>query len=205
MEDMIGKVYSHLTVIEEDGRSKDRRVLYKCLCSCGNTTIVPGCRLREGKIKSCGCRQGMTHGGAHDRLYDIWGSMRSRCHKTKGYENISVCNEWQDYSVFKEWAYANGYDENAPQWKCTIDRIDVNGNYEPNNCRWVDESVQMFNRRKAKSKLGVRGVYQRDNKYYAMISKNRKQIYLGCFERIEDAIAARKAGEMKYYGMTLEA
>lgn len=124
----------------------------------------------------------------------------------KGYENVSVCSEWRNYATFKAWAYANGYDENAPQWKCTIDRIDVTGDYEPDNCRWVDESMQMFNRRKPKSKLGIRGVYfrEREKKYYAMITKNYKQIYLGAFENVDDAVAARKAAEMKYYGIVLE-
>ena len=124
----------------------------------------------------------------------------------KGYENVSVCSEWRNYATFKAWAYANGYDENAPQWKCTIDRIDVTGDYGPDNCRWVDESMQMFNRRKPKSKLGIRGVYfrEREKKYYAMITKNYKQIYLGAFENVDDAVAARKAAEMKYYGIVLE-
>lgn len=204
---MVGNRFGELTVIEECGKSKDRRILYKCVCSCGKTTIVPGCRMREGKVKSCGCKQGTTHGGSHDRLYSIWNSMRNRCHRAKGYENVSVCDEWSDYRVFKAWAYTNGYDENAPQWKCTIDRIDVNGDYEPNNCRWVDESMQMFNRRKAQSKLGIRGVYYREKegKYYAMINKNRKQLYLGSFKNVDDAIAARKAAELKYYGTVLEA
>lgn len=203
---MIGKRFGELTVVEECGRAKDRHILYKCVCTCGKTTVLPGSRLRDGRARSCGCLQRIKHGGAHDRLYTIWRSMLSRCHKMKGYENVSVCDEWKDYRAFKAWAYVNGYDENAPQWQCTIDRIDVTGNYEPNNCRWVNESVQMFNRRKAKSRLGIRGVYQtKSKKYAAMITKNRKQFYLGVFDTIEDAISARKEAEIKYYGMTLEA
>lgn len=80
--------------------------------------------------------------------------MKRRCEspRVEGYRNygvrgIKVCEEWHDYSIFREWAYANGYDENAPFGECTIDRIDVNGNYEPNNCRWITNAEQQKNKR----------------------------------------------------------
>ena len=202
---LVGKRFGILTVLSEAGRAKDRHILYECVCECGNHKIVSGNDLLSSHTRSCGCRKGMKHGGSHDRLYKIWMSMHNRCKRTKGYEKVSICKEWHEYEPFKAWAYANGYDESAPKWQCTIDRINVDGNYAPDNCRWVNQSVQMFNRRKMHSKLGLRGVYKTKNdKYYAAITKNRKQIYLGQYDRIEDAVESRKHAELRYFGIVLE-
>ena len=99
----------------------------------------------------------VVHGGINDRLYEVWGSMKKRCNNPndKSYKNyggrgIKVCKEWnENYLSFKKWAYKNGYDENAPHGECTIDRINVNGNYEPNNCRWISNAEQQKNKRKS--------------------------------------------------------
>ena len=170
MRDLLGQKFGRLTVIgfEQSIRTNtgNLRNLWKCRCECGNEKITQDNLLITGKVVSCGCKksQRMTdmhtkHGGAkrnnEERLYHIWRSMKKRCTDKSdvnyGGRGISVCKEWMDdYSTFKEWAYNNGYDENADKGQCTIDRIDVNGNYEPNNCRWVDMVVQANNTRKSR-------------------------------------------------------
>lgn len=156
-----GRRFGKLMAVEEHGRSKDRHILWKCVCDCGNVTIVPSRDLVDGHTLSCGCRQKETiskirkkHGDRDARLYSVWKSMKKRCENpnTKSYKNygamgVKVCEEWHDYSKFKAWAIENGYDETAKRGECTIDRINPYGNYEPENCRWVSMAVQNSNKR----------------------------------------------------------
>lgn len=159
----IGQKYGRLTV-EETARVPGKTSIYwKCRCDCGNVVVVLPYKLIKGTTKSCGCykrdnRTAMNktdkvkHGGRNERLYGIWRGMKQRCYCTTckdyprwGGRGISVCPEWKDnYSVFREWAHNNGYAENL-----TIDRTDPDGNYCPDNCRWITNEDQQRNRKDA--------------------------------------------------------
>lgn len=150
--------------------------VWLCECECGNTKMVDGTSLRRGKVKSCGCllrertiERSTKHHGSYDRLYRIWSGMKYRCfnadgerYKDYGGRGITVCDEWLDYSTFREWANNSGYDPAAPFGTCTLDRIDTNGNYEPSNCRWVDYHAQALNRRPIKKPWKCRAVNRID-------------------------------------------
>lgn len=153
--------FGSLTVISlvEEFRypNGERDCRWLCHCDCGNEIVVCGKNLRSGHTKSCGClrravsRDSHTkHGMENTRLYSIWESMKQRCtnpntahYKNYGGRGICVCDAWlYSFPLFAEWALSNGYDDTL-----TLDRIDVNGNYEPENCAWATWDEQCYNKR----------------------------------------------------------
>lgn len=156
-DNLIGNKYGMLTVIEKGESTKRGKLTWKCRCDCGNIKkkSVNGYDLKSGKVKSCGCyysisnaRRNVTHGDTSSRLYRIWQGVKARCYRksTKEYayyggKGINVCKDWLEYLKFKEWAYNNGYSD-----KLTLDRIDNNKGYFPDNCRWVSYTIQARNR-----------------------------------------------------------
>ena len=151
---------SRLIVVEYAGL-KNKKVMWKCMCTCEDKNEVVACasNIRYGNTLSCGCIQKertamcATHRESKSRLYKIWANMKSRCftESTNEYENyggrgITVCDEWvNSYIEFKNWAINNGYADNL-----TIERIDVDGNYCPENCKWITKSQQANNTTKSR-------------------------------------------------------
>ena len=156
--DLTGKIFGKLTVIRRDEDYVSPKgyiaINWLCKCECGQFTVVRGCNLKSGATKSCGCERiihpnRISHGEAHTRLHNIWKGMKRRCTNANeksyylyGGRGISVCEEWLSYEAFRDWAIENGYNDSL-----SIDRINVNGDYEPNNCRWVDIKIQANNKR----------------------------------------------------------
>jgi len=172
--DLSGLSFGRLKVIHRIG-TQSGHPLWLCHCSCGKQNKVLSGDLLSKSTQSCGClkkdwlasdiqhqrnagkARAITltkHGGSNTRLYTIWKAMRSRCHRVKdkyykdyGGRGITICTEWNDYSVFRDWAMENGYDSTANFGECTIDRINNDEGYYPENCRWVDMKIQATNRR----------------------------------------------------------
>lgn len=163
LQDLTGQKFGRWNVLEKTDRKSVSVSYWKCVCECGTVREVLANQLKSGRSKSCGCysreeksarftemnkKTKVTHGYYGTRLYSIWSSMKARCetktngsYKNYGAKGIKVCEPWRDFSIFKDWALSNGYEDSL-----TIERMDIKGNYEPSNCKWVTMKEQQNNR-----------------------------------------------------------
>lgn len=220
--DLTGKKIGLLTVLRRDEENIGGKPAWVCQCECGNVVTLRSAVLRRGQT-SCGCMKGVREKqyvpdylrrSHSNKLYNQWSGMIYRCTHVNashfehyGGRGIDVCPEWKDsFEAFAEWSIRNGYSQGME-----IDRINNNLGYSPDNCRWIDHKTNSRNRgARRNSRSGHAGVVWRPSKtggggtWRAGIMVNGKQINIGTYQSLDEAIAARKAAEMKYWGFNPE-
>lgn len=206
--DRTGQVFGELTIsclVSRASRLTGKKTLWECVCSCGDVSVYSSSNLVTGNSTKCLlCRQeaqilhGKARRGVESNEYKSWQHMTQRCtnenntyYKHYGGRGIKVCSRWSD-------SFENFIEDMG---ECvdglTLDRIDVNGDYCPENCRWANRSLQSFNRRKT----GDEGVsFRKDtNKWAAYINKGGERFSLGCYDKKEEALKARQEHEKLLY------
>lgn len=206
LKNIQGHRFGKLVVISREGNTRAWVSTWRCVCDCGNIKVVRGVHLRRGSVVSCGChkdeqtrlrsiKHGQTVRRGRTGAYASWAHMIERCSnpnvkewKDYGGRGISVCESWKSFDNF----YADMHDR--PKG-LTIERVNVDGNYEPGNCVWDDKFRQAQNKRiRSKNKTGVKGVaLAGKDRYRAGIGAFGKQIFLGYFPRTEEGLARAKA------------
>lgn len=208
-----GQKFGRWTVLRFDENNKKHETHWICECECGSIRSVPSKNLRNGKSKSCGCLQKeilhkmhLEHGGAlkKEKEYRAWIQMKQRCSNPKsshygdyGGRGISVCERWI-------YSYKNFLEDmgRAPSKFHSIDRINVDGNYEPGNCKWSTQTEQVHNQRARKDNTtGIQGVtwIERLHKFRVRIQFDKKRIDVGYADTIEEARNMRKEAEKFYW------
>lgn len=210
----------YLEDVPSPSKALKQRRYAKFKCNCSKEFISQTDSVKRGLTKSCGClntssriengKKNKTHGMSKTRAYFCWQGLKARCYNSDnesydgyGGRGITVCERWCN-------SFENFYEDIGKYCKkgLEIDRIDVNGNYSPENCRLVDEQVQAWNQRVYKNNTtscaGVTRTSRNKNKFEVRISKDNKEYHIGTFNTLEEAVLARKKAEVEFYGAELE-
>ena len=221
-EDLTDKDFGYFHVIKYVGRTKRRKSYWLCQCRCGEYRVVDSSSLKRGVYASCGCAPKrlnpvIKHGDSskqseYHKLYSIWSKMRDRCNNSKserypdyGGRGIDVCPEWNDhdtgYEVFKMWAVVNGYKPGL-----SIDRWNVNFGYYPDNCRWLTNQEQQYNRRE--TLYGVIGKYALPIIVWAKVVNTPRDLIMNRINNLgwsdEDAVLTPKGKPRGEYIQLIE-
>ena len=191
---LVGETYMRKAT--ETSSKKGRYGLYEC-AYCGKEFEGSVYSVKRGQTKSCGCLRGDAHGLTSHKFYNTWKHMVDRCtnpkikdYKDYGARGITICEEWLDIAVFVAWA-----ERTHPNIKgISLDRINNDKGYSPENCRWADKTTQNINQRKRKDNTsGYVGICwnNKNNNWMAQIKSGGFFIYIGSFHAIEEAVLAR--------------
>lgn len=208
--DEIGNRHGRLVVVSE-GEGVGVGTYWNCVCDCGNEATVRGAQLRNGHTQSCGCLNKervlegvLTHGMSYSKIYSIHKAMKGRCYnennewyKDYGGRGIRMCDDRIKFEMFHEWAKKSGYREGL-----SIERIDVNGDYEPSNCKWIKPGEQTYNRRMgSNNSTGYSGIsLARQGKMFNVRVSSK---HVGSYDTFIEAYRARREAEMDTFGKYL--
>lgn len=205
-DDYVGKQFGYWTVISP-AKGKSRKKAYLCECKCGNRKIVNADTLKLGTSKSCGCfhkedmtKRLTTHGQTGNRIMTIYYNIKNRCYcknnnrfSDYGGRGIKMCDEWKNNSSsFVDWSYSHGYADNL-----TIDRIDNNGDYCPENCRWITGKEQANNKRSSIN-FTFFGVTKNLKEWCSCMGENYKKMY-GRYHRGYETFREEDIEKIKKY------
>jgi len=217
---LLGDTFNKLTVIDEVRRDKGRgtRLYFVCVCECGTTKEILAHSVKTGMSKSCGCLRAESnisrtkHGMCGTHFYRKWFGMKQRCENANdasydgyGGRGISVYPDWSaSFENFYKDMYESYLEHlrNFGEYQTTLERVDVNGNYDPNNCTWATNKEQVINRRRRKdNKSGITGISfdKKSNKWRVQIGEKGTRKYIGMYADLDEAIEIRKAAEQTYF------
>lgn len=211
--ELVGMRFNRLTVMSRVENSNKGTSRWLCLCDCGSQSVVGGTKLVKNLTKSCGCivlemisNLNKSHGMTDAPTYNTWRGMRERCTNVNnshysfyGGRGITICDRWLE-------SFENFYEDMGEKPEgLTLERIDIDGNYCPENCKWDTPTNQAYNTSKKSNNTSGRtgvGFKKEKQKYFATISKDKQHFWLGFHDTFEEAVEAREKAELELYGFT---